>query len=96
MKNCPRTLQKSKSLKQFPKNIRNTKFDQSSPVQPNPENKNLKKSEKKNLKKFKLFENIFFLQKKNDVLLVLIIEVISLQSELSSPPRFRIQPGGVL
>ena len=41
-------------------NFRTTQFDQSSPVQPNPEKKNLKKSEKislkKNLKKIKVAE----------------------------------------
>ena len=50
-------------------NIRNTGFDQSSQVQPNPENKNLEKFEKNQKimfvkNKYQNFENIFFLKKK--------------------------------
>ena len=54
---------------------------------------NLKKS--LFFKKSENFENIFCSAKpkKNAILLVLPIEDISLQPELSSPPRFRIQGG---
>ena len=60
-------------------NIRNTGFDQSSPVQPNP---------KKN--SGKIWTKIPF--EKNATFLVLTIEEISLWPEFSSPPRFRFQP----
>ena len=44
-------------------------------------------------KKYENCENIFILPKKNAIFLVLPIEEISLQPELSSPARFRIQGG---
>ena len=73
-------------------NIRNTQFDQSSPVQPNTEKKNQKIPFLfTNLKTLKIF--LFSLKTKNAVILVLPIEKISLQPELSSPPRFRREGG---
>ena len=98
-------LKKSKSLKFFffskqKKsslffNIRNTRFDQSSPVQPNPKKtiwiffKEISKNhfffkERKNLE-------ICFWRRKNAILLVLAIKEISLQSELSSPACCRVR-----
>ena len=54
--------------------------------------KKLKNPTKKKLfsQRSKHFDDVFF-AKKNAFLLVLLIEEISLQPELSSPPRLRIQ-----
>ena len=72
-------------------NIRNTRFNQISPVQPNPEKK-IEKSQKiiffNKSEKFKIF---FICQTINAIFLVLPIEEISLWPELSSPANFRIQ-----
>ena len=73
-------------------NIRNMRFDQRSPVQPNPE----KYLEKFNffcllIKHLKIVRKKF--RKENAILLVLPIEEISLRPELSSPANFRIQGG---
>ena len=78
-------------------NARNTPFDQSSPVQPNLEEKIWKNCEKKNLKNhFYFFKNpnllkIFLSPKKNIFLLVLPIMEVSLRQEFSSPPSFTFQ-----
>ena len=64
-------------------------FNQSFPVQPNPEKKKRKKKSSKNLK---ILKKKSFAEKKA-ILLVIPIEEISLWRELSSPPPFRF-PGG--
>ena len=62
--------------------------------------KKIQKSQK--ISKIKLFSHFFFkLRKyfffqKNAIILVLLINEIRLQPELSSPPRFKIQGGGPL
>ena len=56
----------------------------------------LKNPKKKNafFKSLKILKKKKFLHKKNAFFIVLLIEEISLQPELSSPTRFRIQGGG--
>ena len=55
--------------------------------------KNQKKQKKLFKKKSEISWNIFFVKKREAILLVWPIEEISLQTELSTPPCFRIQGG---
>ena len=78
------------------KNISTTRFDLSSPVQPNPEKKQSGKSQKNSKNHFKTFfveKNKFCKKKeeKNAALLVFQYQEDAIRPELNSPPRFRVR-----